>query len=87
MPGSTVDAELSAFALRVTPAKELIFDLIYRTQIYDDKAAQRMAGHLLAVLQQMGTRPLDPMGQISLLMKDEQRQVVDDWNQDEIDVL
>lgn len=73
-------------ALRITPAnKELIFDLIYKTQIYDDKSAERMVDHLKAVLEQMGTRPDGEVGQISLLMQDEYRQLVDDWNQEESD--
>jgi non-ribosomal peptide synthetase component F len=74
-------------ALRITPAKELIFDLIYRTQVYDDKSVERMVGHLRAVLEQMATQPDGEIGHISLLAKDEYRNLVDDWNQDESEFL
>jgi len=35
------------------------------------------------VLEQMGTEPQQRTGQISLLMKDEYRQLLDDWNEEE----
>jgi non-ribosomal peptide synthetase component F len=70
-------------SLRITPAKELAIDLTYRTQIYDDKTAERLLGHLVAVLEQMGAGPERPTGQISLLMQDQYRQLLDDWNEEE----
>jgi amino acid adenylation domain-containing protein/non-ribosomal peptide synthase protein (TIGR01720 family) len=74
-------------ALRITPAKELVFDLIYRTQTYDDKSAERMVGHLRAVLEQMAAQPNGEIGKISLLAKDEYQNLVDDWNQDDSEFL
>jgi len=70
-------------SLRITPAKEMVLDLTYRTRIYDDKTAERLLSHLVAVLEQMGAEPERPTGQISLLMQDEYRQLLDDWNEEE----
>jgi len=69
--------------LRISPGKELVLDLTYRTEIYDEKTAQRMLSHMRAVLEQMGAEPQQRTGQISLLMKDEYRQLLDDWNEEE----
>ena len=70
-------------SLRVTPAKEMAIDLTYRRQIYDDKTAERLLGHLIALLEQIGAEPQRPAGQISLLMQDQYRQMLDDWNEEE----
>ena len=70
-------------SVRVTPAKEMAIDLTYRRQIYDDRTAERLLGHLIAVLEQIGADPQRPAGQISLLMQDQYRQMLDDWNEEE----
>lgn len=74
-------------SVRVTPAKEMAIDLTYRRQIYDDRTAERLLGHLIAVLEQIGADPQRPAGQISLLMQDQYRQMLDDWNEEETDMV
>jgi len=70
-------------ALRISPGKDMALDLTYRTEIYDENTAQRMLSHMRAVLEQMGAEPQQKISQISLLMKDEYRQLLDDWNEEE----
>ncbi|HEY2393310.1 MAG TPA: amino acid adenylation domain-containing protein [Candidatus Angelobacter sp.] len=54
--------------------------LEYNTDLFSDAMAQRMAGHLKRVLEQVVTNPDCPISSLSLLTNEEYRQVTIEWN-------
>ena len=70
-------------SLRIIPGKEMLLDLTYRTRVYDDKSAERLVDHLAVLLEQMAAGSGRQLGQLSLLMENERRQFIDDWNEED----
>jgi non-ribosomal peptide synthetase component F len=70
-------------SLRVFPGKELRLDLTFRTRFHDEKSAERLVEHMAVLLEQMAADPGRRVGQLSLLMENERRQFIDDWNEEE----
>ena len=55
-------------------------ELAYSTDLFDEPAMARMAGHLVRILGRAGATPDVRIGDIDLLRPDERRQVLLDWN-------
>ncbi|HEX6371120.1 MAG TPA: non-ribosomal peptide synthase/polyketide synthase [Longimicrobium sp.] len=55
--------------------------LIYGTDLFDPSTAERMAGHLARVLEQVAADPGARLSSLQLVDDDERRMLVEEWNQ------
>ncbi|WP_308296142.1 non-ribosomal peptide synthetase [Streptomyces sp. ISL-96] len=58
--------------------------LEYATSLFDHATVQRMAGHFLALLHEITTRPELALGEVELLTADERRQLLAGWNDTDV---
>lgn len=54
--------------------------IYYNTDLFDQTTAERMAGHLGALLEGVASRPDVPLSDVPLLTEPERRQVLGDWS-------
>ncbi|HEY5707247.1 MAG TPA: amino acid adenylation domain-containing protein, partial [Terrimicrobiaceae bacterium] len=53
----------------------------YSTDLFEAATIERMAGHFATLLEELVEHPEVPVGQLSLLTKEEAEQIIVDWNQ------
>ncbi|MFG2053057.1 amino acid adenylation domain-containing protein [Micromonospora sp. NPDC048930] len=78
VPGRTAKFDLTV-SVREN-ADGLRTELEYRTDLFDDEAMVRLAGHFQTLLGSLLADPGAPVGSAAMLTADEYRQVVLDWN-------
>ncbi|MCA1681965.1 MAG: amino acid adenylation domain-containing protein [Actinobacteria bacterium] len=64
----------------VLPGERLSIELGYDPALFDTATAERMAGHLVRVLNVTTADPTIAVGQLDLLTEAERRQVLKEWN-------
>ncbi|MET9400200.1 amino acid adenylation domain-containing protein [Kitasatospora sp. NPDC002965] len=87
LPGHAVDwrpigTDTAKFDLSVAVVDtggELVADLVWRTELYDEPTVRRVLGHLTTVLDAMAETPDRPLSGLPLLTPSEQRQIAD-WD-------
>src|SRR6185295_5408754 len=67
--------------LGADPGKCLRFRLAYRRDLYDPDAARAIVDRMVRLLETIASDPNKPLGQVSVLVKDEERGMVEEWNQ------
>ncbi|MDT5025306.1 MAG: hypothetical protein QOE61_1732, partial [Micromonosporaceae bacterium] len=60
--------------------------LEYNTDLFDAETVQRLAVHLLVLLEGIAADPDRPVGELPLLTEQERRQVLTEWNDTDLDV-
>ncbi|MEO2162683.1 MAG: amino acid adenylation domain-containing protein, partial [bacterium] len=63
------------------PGEEIMLRLIYQTDVYGPQTITRMLGHWKRLLESMVAHPDQTLGELPMVTQDEQRQLVDGWNQ------
>nr|WP_277714046.1 non-ribosomal peptide synthase/polyketide synthase [Paenibacillus mucilaginosus] len=80
-----VDSEMAEqtnydFTLTVMPGEEILIDLGYNANAYEDEAIERIGGHLLHVMEQIAADPDVRVGDIELLTDAERGQILGVFN-------
>jgi amino acid adenylation domain-containing protein len=75
--------EVSSFPLGfiATPTPELLLTLAYDIQSFSSSIAGQMMRHMRALLQKLVDSPQAPLSEISILTDEEQRLVLENWNE------
>ncbi len=60
---------------------ELAASLVYNVDLYEPETAQRILRHYCTLLRSAVENPEQPVGRLTLLSEEEQRQILVDWNQ------
>lgn len=68
------------FVLTINPGPELSFRCNFNLHQFTSESIERMFGHLELLLQQMAEQPQQQIGNLSLIGKPEQQQILTDWN-------
>jgi len=63
------------------PGEEFVLRLIYQTDVYGPQTITRMLGHWKGLLEGMVAHPDQTLGELPMVTQDEQRQLVEGWNQ------
>ncbi len=69
----------------VVPGRHLQLYVIYNSSYFDDDVVARLLGHLEALLNCIATNANQPVGALTLLTPDEDRQLRDTWNNTRLD--
>ena len=74
--------ELTNFklALSAWAGPELLLRLAYDRRNFDDATINRMLRHLMTLLKSFAIRPLQSLGELSMLTQQEQQQLLIEWN-------
>nr|ALK27914.1 non-ribosomal peptide synthase [Streptomyces sp. DSM 11171] len=67
-------------SLVVSPDDDITLRIDHRLDVFDDRAAQNLAGRLVRVLEQMAADPAARLGDIDVLTARERTQVLSEWN-------
>ncbi|MCX6581866.1 MAG: amino acid adenylation domain-containing protein [Candidatus Aminicenantes bacterium] len=59
----------------------LDFELEYRTTLFRRETIERLAGHFLTILKQVGENPRIPLAAMEILAPEEKRQLMEEFNQ------
>ena len=89
LPGLTLkpvqsDAETAKYDLTLTMAEageRLLGTMEYNSDLFDQSTIQRMLRHLEIILEAVSEDPEIQIGDINLLSKDEQQQILHEWNE------
>ncbi len=64
---------------------EMHGQIVYNTDLFDAATIRRMASHLVTVMEAIGTESRLPLRDMELLSAAERRQVLDDWNDTDVE--
>ena len=66
--------------LAVSPGTELLLEISFDRERFDDATIRLLLGHLATLLESMASNPLQRLSEVSLLTAAERQQLLVDWN-------